>query len=487
MLLARLRRPFTAAAWPVRALSTWALWVSALVACESFVLVIAWAIATTASRESFGEGEALFEAARIRAGLPIYFDGIAGVLDYGPPPTHYYVLYTPLWPGLLSLLPAAHALAIARASATAAWLGVLALFVAMAPRGERRPAALLAVYFAGTYNLVIFATTARHDMLAVALAAIALARAMRRERVDGTAGALFALAAWVKPNVLGLASGALAAQALLAPRALVAAGAGATAVSAVCAIVLDRASQGTWFDHLVRSTAQPFTLANWLSSMQGDLVWFGAPVAFAALGGLATRRPAARLALGSLCTSTAWAILLGAKTGAGTNYWLEPAIAAVATLAASAPWPRPVPRLWPVAAAIALFQSIWVGVASNRSVFDATARSRAHRRLLDEARAECLAGGGLVLSNTTGDELDLDGRIVMPSYQFSHLVLAGRAPVDVLLGVIQDPHARCYLEHLTTDLRSVPASAAVLEHEYELRDKESEWKLWVRRSGPTAL
>ncbi len=467
----------------VPALSVWALRAATLVAGESLVVVVAWAVATIASRPYFGEGEALFEASRIRAGLPLYFDAVAGAFDYGSLPSHYYVLYTPLWPALLSPLPAGYALTIARAVTTAAWLGTLGLFVAMAPRGERRPAALLAAYFAGTYNLAIFATSARHDMLGVALAGLGLARSMRRGRVDALAGALFALGAWVKPSVLGMAAGALLAQLVMSPQALAAGLSGALAVSGACALALTRASHGTWFDHLVRSTAQPLTLGNWLAAIQKDLVWFGLPVALAAGVGLRTRRSDARLALGALCVSTAWALFLAAKTGRGTNYWLEPCVAAVATLAAAS-WPAPTSALWPVAAGVALFQSVWVGVASNRSVFDALDRSRAHRRIMDTARAVCLPRGGLVLSNDTGDELDLDGRILTPAYQFSHLVRAGKVPVDVLLTEVEHPDARCYLEHSWTELRAIPAVAAALERDYELRETQSEWNLFVRRSAP---
>jgi hypothetical protein len=456
---------------------------AALVAAESLVVVIGWAIWTTAVRPYFGEGEAIFEASRIRSGMNLYIDGVVGTHDYGEPPTHYFVLYTPLWPALLSLLPAAKALALGRAIATALWLGILGLFVAMAPGGERRAPALAAVYFAGTYNLAIFATSARHDMLAVTLAGLALAQAMHRERVDVLSGALFALAAWVKPNVLGLAVGAFLVQPLVAPGAMVGALSGAAVVSGICAAALHYVSHGTWFDHLVSSTAQPLTLGNWLASVQKDLLWFGMPVAVAAGAGLATRRPAARIALAALVTSTAWAIFLGAKTGRGSNYWLEPSVAAVAVLAA-APWPRE--RRWALAlaAAVALFQALWVGIASNRSVQDALERAEAHNLMVVAARTGCLARGGLVLSNDTGDELDLDGRILTPSYQFSHLVLAGKAPASLLVEELEHPRARCYLEHSASEVRTVPEAAAALERDYELQAEASEWRLLVRRPPP---
>jgi hypothetical protein len=73
----------------------------------ALALVLVWAVADVRARPPMGgEGEALFEAARMRAHLPLYTDPIEGAWEQGAPPARYYVLYPPLWSWALSLLPA---------------------------------------------------------------------------------------------------------------------------------------------------------------------------------------------------------------------------------------------------------------------------------------------------------------------------------------------------------------------------------------------
>jgi len=462
-----------------RRLTAACFYAAATFVAAALVVVIVWAIATLGSRPLFGEGEALFEASRIRAGLPLYTDPVRGAADYGSVPSHYYVLYTPLWPALLALVPSPHVAAMARAFDTAAWLGILALFAGMARRRQWHPAVLLAGYFAGNYHLVIFAASARHDMLAVAFAGLGLARSLRARRVDALAGALFAIGAWVKPNVIGLAAGAFVAQAMSAPGALLPGVAGAVVAAGGCAAGVQRASNGEWLVHLFRSTAQPLTLAEWLDCTPGNLAWFGAPVAWALAVGSRDRHPASRIAFGALAASTAWALFLGAKTGSASNYWLEPCVAAVA-MGAVAPWPQTGGTASLVVAVMAVIQSSYVGAASIRSVLDSVSRDRIQRELTEDARAVCRTTGGVVLSDDTGVQLDLDGRIVLEAYQFAHLVRAGRLPKELILSVVEHPDVTCYLEH-SGILRAVPAVDAAIDRNFVLRTEAGEWRFFMRR------
>ncbi|MGH7436420.1 MAG: hypothetical protein ACRENE_12175, partial [Polyangiaceae bacterium] len=85
-----------------------------------------FAVATLASRPLDGsEGTFLFEAARIRHGLPLYVDPLSGAFDYGAVPSRFYVLYTPFWAAVVASFPEGAAPALARALSLAAWFGLL--------------------------------------------------------------------------------------------------------------------------------------------------------------------------------------------------------------------------------------------------------------------------------------------------------------------------------------------------------------------------
>jgi len=189
------------------------------------------------------EGEILYEAQRIRASLPLYTDPVVGALDEGAVPARFFVLYPPILPWLLSLVPERGAAIAGRALGTAAWFGTLAAIVGTVP-GARRKAAFAAAAFAGgIYTLTLFASTARPDSLAVALAGAGLLRAVDRRRLDAPCGVLFALAAWTKPNVLGLAAGAMVAGAWVNRRGAALAAAGALGAGGLVAGVLEWVSR----------------------------------------------------------------------------------------------------------------------------------------------------------------------------------------------------------------------------------------------------
>ncbi|MEO6574492.1 MAG: hypothetical protein ABIP89_11680, partial [Polyangiaceae bacterium] len=147
------------------------------------------------------EGELVFEASRLRDGLALYVDPLVGARDYGPVPSRFYVLYPPFFPWILAQVPAAVAGAFGRALVSTVWLGLLAWLASRARPANRHLAIAAALYLAGICMLARGMTTLRPDAIAATFAAIALERSVRRNEVDAICGALFALAAWIKPNV----------------------------------------------------------------------------------------------------------------------------------------------------------------------------------------------------------------------------------------------------------------------------------------------
>src|SRR5271170_3231508 len=107
----------------VHAVALWAVGVSAAVAL-GVALVVAFGTLTYRPLDVV-EGEILFETQRLRAHLPLYVDPVLGARDYGSVPSHYYVLYTPLWPWILSTLPGPWAEDVARLTSAVSWFGLL--------------------------------------------------------------------------------------------------------------------------------------------------------------------------------------------------------------------------------------------------------------------------------------------------------------------------------------------------------------------------
>jgi hypothetical protein len=477
-----------------------ALWLAAgAFVLAGLVASLAWAIATLASRPLDGvEGEVLFEAERMARGLPLYVDPAIGAREYGAVPARYLVLYPPVWSALLSRLPGSLAAqsAVARAAATVAWLGALA-WIAWRAQGERRrrAAAAGAAFVASVFTLTLFGASARPDALAVALAGVALERASRRSsedgaaRVDWLAGALFALAAWVKPNVLGAAPGAFAAAAMwTAARARAGSGAarsarpsrpvrararsvvaavapgvaGAAVVSLAIGGVLTAETGRAWIEHLLLSTGQAPSLSHWLEQLASRAPFFALPIGVAlAVGWRARDDAGAAIATGALATSAAWCLLSLAKIGSASNYLMEPCVAGVVVLA-RADLPRPRSAL--VAAALALAQVAWDDVASVRSAIERVPRDRAAASLVANARLVCGADpGDVVIADEPGLELMVDRRVVQTPFQSTHLARRGLFSIDAWRADVTSPEVACVL--MQDDLLDRPLDAVDVEHD----------------------
>lgn len=436
----------------------------------SAVSALAWALATLGARPLDGvEGDVLFEADRVRAGLALWVDPAAGAHDYGAVPARYHVLYPPLWSAALSVFPTAWAHVAARVVALSAWLAALGLVVRRTPRDRRRWVALGALFVLGSFHLTMYVAAGRPDAVAVSLAVIALERACRRGRADAWVGVLFALAVWTKPNVLGLAAGvALASVARPGLVSLVAGGVGA---SALIGGALHVASRGAFVEHLLASTMQAPSSTLWLAQVHDRAPFFAIPLALAGLVGWRGRRDGAtRIAACALLTSTAWALVSFAKIGSAANYLLEPAGAALLVLAYAPAGALRFRAEWSAGALLGL-QVAWTTVASVRSATERVPLAFAQARALADVRATCAAPGAVILADEPGLERMLNGRIVATPFQSTHLARRGAMPLGPWLSDVRAPEVRCLV--MQDDLLERPAERVSLEHDRfgaELRD-----------------
>jgi hypothetical protein len=459
----------------------------AVTLAASVLAVLVWAVATVHVRPTIaGETEVIFEASRIREHLPLYVEPTSGAFDYGPVPARFLVTYPPLWSAVVSRVPGRAAVVAARLSCTFAWLAALGVFVAVARRGCRLHALGAAAFFAGTFNIALFADSGRPDSIAILLAAIALARSIRTERLDAWGGALLALAAWVKPTVIGLAVGAFAVD-LLSPRRARSAIAGAAAVSLAMVAILQLDAGPAWFWHVVRSNLQPFDLRFWFEAMEHDVFFFVGPVIYALGLGWSRRREfdlrtnaAPLAALVPLATAFVWALAARAKIGSSTNYWMETALGVVAVCATL---PSPASAARAPLAALVLAQSLWVSIASVRSVVYRVAADRRIDVLLNEARTLCGARpADVVMSDDPAAELRANGRLYTTAYQMVFLVFAGRYPVGMWIADIQRPEVACFIEH-TRIMRFVPELDRAVAAKFEPVASTDDWTVLRARPG----
>lgn len=444
----------------------------------SLAATLAWIVTTFGVRPPDGvEGDVLFEAARIRANLPIYVGPAIGAHEYGPPFARFYVLYPPLWSAALALAPN---VLFARAVGTLAWIAILVYLVFRAPRERRFQTAAFATWVASVYVLALYGGSGRPDSLAIFFAGLALDRAARRGRVDFLAGALFALAAWVKPNVVGCAAGAfvVSLRGRREPHGIL----GGLVTSAIVAALLHWRSDGKWLMHLLASTAQPPSGSLWLEQIASRGPFFFLPLAVVAWIGWRAR---ADLPTGALVASSLWCILSLAKIGSAANYFMEPCIAAIVVLASS-DVPKLAPRTKLVAGALAVAQAAWTGIASIRSAIEGIPLARERQAALEETRASCT---GVVLADEPGLELVLNGRIVQTPFQSTHLARRGKFPLapwiaDVGLGsclVMQDDLLEHDRENPPHD-KYGPELRAALRERFELEREAGGYRIYRARA-----
>jgi hypothetical protein len=406
------------------------------------------------------EGQLLYEASRIRRGLPLYADPLAGAFDDGPLPIRKYVLYTPVWPLLTSAVPIAHALVVWRTVAAVVWfVGILALAAWPAPGGrapELRPAAwVVALSFGGFFLLARSGYEAKPDTLPALLSACALARTLRHKRLDPLSAALFAVAALTKPNMVGVAYGVFlcdiatrrtrSAPSLAA--AVIVAGAGMAAFA--------WSSHGAWLGHLHASAMMPISPYRWLGYLRDYALLLGLPHALVAvLAWRACRRertagPPERAPLygpAALATSIAWACFAMGKHGSGTAYWLEPTMAMIAVLAYSAPISLG-PRGDATARLLAPILPVALGAMSIPFFLREWSSSEHDAAHVRNVRAACRLGPGeAAAASDTGLEMALAGRVTWAPWATTFLIRSGAFPLSTIEADYARPALACFVD-----------------------------------------
>lgn len=430
----------------------------------------------------WGEAEVLFEASRLRQHLPLYVDPLAGATEYGEPASRFYVTYPPLWTWVVSWVPSGVAPIFARVTCTLAWLGTLAALAWSARRDARREAALAAAFVAGIWVLANFATIGRPDSIACALAAFALARAMRLGRLDLLCVGVLVLVPWVKPTIIGLPLGALVGGCLADRKSGLRMFGAAVLIALASALVAHLASGGALFAHVVQSNAQPFSLTQWLDQVAGRLPFFGPLFVWAAWGGWRDRASAnARIGLTALGGAVAWTLFALAKTGSSSNYWMEPAIAAVALVSRTPVGPARVGGDSVIHAVGALVAVLWADIASVRGALEHAVRMRADAAFVAAVRTRAgVESDAVIAADEAGIELVTNGRILTPTYQMVHLVRRGSYPAEPWIAQLTSPRTRAFVEH-TGQLRLAPELQHALVETYEVVVEERGFRIWKRR------
>ena len=426
-----------------------ARWAALGVAAAAFAAVAVFALGTLATRPLDGtEGLLLFDAARLRGHLPLYVDPVAGAWDYGPVPSRTYVLHLPLWAAVLSLLPAGGAAPIGRALTLGAWLGLLAGVAIGARRGNRVAAWGGALFVAGAYPLTLFAASCRHDAPALLAAGIALLRTVDRGRPGAREGALFMLAALIKPNIVGAAAGVFARALATDRRSALRAVAGASVVAAPVGVVLHAAGGGAWLTHLLASTQATPSLAQWEEQLASRLTFFALPLAASlAIAWRARATPQGALGVWALTASAAWTVVSLAKEGSASNYWMEPCLVALIVVA-RVPLPRLSGARAAAAGALAVAQALWVGVAALRSALEGLEAARRQAAVIANVRTTCGADAdSVVLADEPGLEVMIDGRAVQMPFAMTRQVRAERFALATWQADVRDPAVRCVVMH----------------------------------------
>lgn len=430
-----------------------------VVLCASLSL-LGYALLTLGTRPPDGvEGEIAFEAERIHRGAPLYVgmpDALASEASPSLPDDapRYFVLYPPFWSGVLAVVPAAVRVAFARALALCVWMGTLA-FLAFghrsgAPRSGRwfsAPSLFAVLFVLGAFPISLYALSGRPDTLAVGLAALGLSRVVRSGRPTPLAGCLLALAAWVKPNVLGIAAGVFVLALVRDRRAFLSALVAALGLSAIVSGLLAWASHGAFIDHLLLSTLQPPSLSLFVEQMASRLPFFGAPIAFALwLGWRHRSTSGAAYATAALAASSLWGIVALAKIGSASNYWMEPAVSGVLVIALVCRRGEPLGR-GPVFAGALLLQALWVGVAACRSSVEATTQARARAAALQAIRDRCiLRPGDRIMADEPGIEWAVQRSVMTTPFQLTHLWLGQKATLDPWIRQLRSPKVRCFVD-----------------------------------------
>jgi hypothetical protein len=228
-------------------------------------------------------------------------------------------------------------------------------------------------------------------------------------------------------------------------------------------------SNGAWLRHIVRATGQTISFERWVQEFGARAIFFGAPHAIVCA--VCARRNAPLLATLPLAASLGWATFSMAKHGSGTQYWLEPTMAALLALGTLPDAPSP-STPW-----IAWGGLVFVTAASAAGVLGfahAPAQYRTYHDRLVRLREHCPIHPGEVLMSGSADlELEMNGRVLIPAWQSAYLIRTGKFPLEAWREDLARPQVRWLVQgrdYLDPAPERIEGITEVSAYRKELRD-----------------
>jgi hypothetical protein len=344
-------------------------------------------------------------------------------------------------------------------------------------REHRSGALTFAAYFASFWILANLATTGRPDAFALALASVALVRVLRRGELCAVASALFVVAAFVKPTVVSLGASVMLAEVVRLRARVLRPLLGALLAFLGLAVPLWLASDGALFWHVTRANGQPLLVSQWLGNVP-RLIFFGPPCAVAFLACRGAPGNTARIARWALVGSFAWTCFALGKVGSASNYWLEPVVATIASVAhfgAKFDWSKP------LHAALACAQVFYVEIAASRSALERYVADKEEARFVQRVRDACQpAPHHVVMSDHAGIEYLTNGRIVTTAFQLAHATERGYLPQTLWRDLLTHPAVTCFVVD-TGIIASMPFADEALSRGFTERFAQGSYRLFRRR------
>lgn len=418
------------------------------------------------------EAQLVFQVARIQHHLPLYTDPTVGAWEEGAPPSRFNVLYPPAWVELLALFPTHSLVAtrtLGRAISVALLLFSLGSIVAGAKEENRPAVAIGALLTLGLHMIVRGAGLATTDVPAITLSIAGLVRANRKGGLDVTSAVLLAMAPFVKHAVVGVSIGAFVAhlvtgrqgtrRAFLAPL-------GAAAVTAAMFLGFYHwLSGGPWLQHILRATGQSLSFDRWVQEFVVRIVPLGAPHLVVLV--VAIRRRTPFIAVFPFAASLLWTIATLAKHGSTTHYWLEPSLACLVTLGAL-PAPE---RVWAGWRSLALALSGFIAITSLPELARAPKAYAEWDPVVASVRRACsLAPGQIAMAADVRLETEINGRVIIPTWESSLMARSGRFPVEVWRQDLLRAEVGCIVTESVYFEGSANPNDIVTVYRQELRD-----------------
>jgi hypothetical protein len=485
-----------------RALSLVAFAVSAL----ATGIMVVWTVRSVAHRiPDYGEACVLFAASRLRNGYVLYIDPLLGAYEYGSVPSRTFVPYTPIYPALLSLLPASLQVSGARILGTICTLYAAMRILSHAYATDDAVACASKPFAARTHRILAtwtvllstfgffefsgWLTNAKPEAMALACTIEGFLRTLRLGRGSVFSSILFATGFFLKPSFLGLGLGCVVASGLLGPARIRAIAAYALTMGLI-AFALMLASGGQFIRHMRAALGFAFVwerlgdaLAHHLPFLAGVLV-AGTVCIAASFRRQPWQARVSSLALGSSCFFACTGLL---KIGSASNYCIEPMFACAAVTAHfGLPW-NALRRT--LAASTLLFSSLWSAVAAARNSRDDYRYWQIEPAAVQAVRRLCrTTPDEVAVADQPGVEWLISDRVLRHSLEFA--LLGGKEPAHVVAweGDARLPGITCMVLYDRDDNRTTlpdglvpPKVLAVYRERFPLRTHIGSFTVFTKR------